>query len=92
MGLGDWLLHSISNAKEGKPATLFFFLFEDFGIYANVSSGASSPVLMLRYWLNTMRNEAAIFCCVDEGVFFCVGSSGLHFDHCEFHILNRRNN
>lgn len=35
-----------------------------------------------------MRNKAAIFCCVDEGVFFCVGSSGLHFDHCEFHILN----
>lgn len=72
-----WLLHPVSNTKEGKPATLFFFfLFEEFGIYANVSSGASSPVITQIYWLNTIRNEAAILCCVNDGVLFCVGSSG----------------
>lgn len=71
-----WLLHPVSNEKEGKPATHFFFLFEEFGIYANVSSGASSPVITRRYWLNTIRNEAAILCCVNDVVLFCIGSSG----------------
>lgn len=84
------LLHPVLNAKEGKPATHFFF-FEDFGVYSDVSSGASSPVIEQRYWLNTMRNQAAILCCVNDGVLFCVDSSGQHFDHREFLILNRRN-
>lgn len=86
VALSDWLLHPVSKRKGRKTCYTFFF-FEDFRIYANVSSGASSPVITPRYWLNPMRNEAAILCCV----FFCVGSSGLHFDHREFHILNRRN-
>lgn len=36
------------------------------------------PVITQIYWLNTMRNEAAILCCVNDGVLFCVGSSILN--------------
>lgn len=75
VALSDYVVVASCLKRKGRKTcyTFFFFLFEDFGIYANVSSGASSPVITRRYWLNTMRNKAAILCCVTDGVLFCVG-------------------